>query len=499
MGSDSSPAPEIGGADLPPSSPEARGLSSSAGSSTSDAAASGSAPRPSSRTTRNLLGGDLSVLHGDAVRDSSHERTSLTLLGPRLDSPRDSTAEGGVVPVLGSRAQITYPTPTLPLLPQRYQEALNAEGSSSAETPVAGSSPLEGGELFFPGGGTSFRFRRASTPPQSVSSAAYTVGGRRDDAEEGSEPFRRRPRFRDNPSGPHVVGDELFFPIGPSFRDATSTPAQSTSSTSTAAYFLGSQRRVQGGSGTNPGRLRRRFNESPPTTPHVAGGEISGRNSRTLLPGGSSVVWTAGLEGGLTASDVRALELLVGQLHRELGTGGAAAGFWRFCFQYALAEIPSWRLAVQHDDQLVASWRVDLDAGRSDGRSDAAVASSGSPEVPVSPPPPSAGSRATTALGAAHGQVSSVSVQLIASRAHQKSAQEDFSYLIVWDDFWFALVSVHWLCRRGCGGRGGTCRAGTATAAVSGPWLGSCLAAGSFSVRPAPGAPPPPDARVRTR
>jgi hypothetical protein len=37
--------------------------------------------------------------------------------------------------------------------------------------------------------------------------------------------------------------------------------------------------------------------------------------------------------------------------------------------------------------------------------------------------------------------VSSVSVQLIASRAHQKSAQEDFSYLIVWDDFWFALVS----------------------------------------------------------
>lgn len=123
MGSDSSPAPEIGGADLPPSSPEARGLSSSAGSSTSDAAASGSAPRPSSRTTRNLLGGDLSVLHGDAVRDSSHERTSLTLLGPRLDSPRDSTAEGGVVPVLGSRAQITYPTPTLPLLPRRYQEA----------------------------------------------------------------------------------------------------------------------------------------------------------------------------------------------------------------------------------------------------------------------------------------------------------------------------------------------------------------------------------------
>jgi hypothetical protein len=196
---------------------------------------------------------------------------------------------------------------------------------------------LEGGELFFPGGGTSFRFRRASTPPQSVSSAAYTVGGRRDDAEEGSEPFRRRPRFRDNPSGPHVVGDELFFPIGPSFRDATSTPAQSTSSTSMAAYFLGSQRRVQGGSGTNPGRLRRRFNESPPTTPHVAGGEISGRNSRALLPGGSSVVWTAGLEGGLTASDVRALELLVGQLHRESSApAGPLLDFGGFAFSMLL-------------------------------------------------------------------------------------------------------------------------------------------------------------------
>lgn len=279
MGSDSSPAPEIGGADLPPSSPEARGLSSSAGSSTSDAAASGSAPRPSSRTTRNLLGGDLSVLHGDAVRDSSHERTSLTLLGPRLDSPRDSTAEGGVVPVLGSRAQITYPTPTLPLLPQRYQEALNAEGSSSAETPGAGSSPLEGGELFFPGGGTSFRFRRASTPPQSVSSAAYTVGGRRDDAEEGPSPFAAAPDFATTLRGRTSWAMSSSSPSAPPsatpprlLRRVQAAPRwRRTSSVRSGAFRVGAERTPVDSVADSMNPLRRRHTSraarSPAATP----------------------------------------------------------------------------------------------------------------------------------------------------------------------------------------------------------------------------------------
>jgi hypothetical protein len=282
MGSDSSPAPEIGGADLPPSSPEARGLSSSAGSSTSDAAASGSAPRPSSRTTRNLLGGDLSVLHGDAVRDSSHERTSLTLLGPRLDSPRDSTAEGGVVPVLGSRAQIT-PTRRRrsPYFrgATRRQEALNAEGSSSAETPGAGSSPLEGGELFFPGGGTSFRFRRASTPPQSVSSAAYTVGGRRDDAEEGPSPFAAAPDFATTLRGRTSWAMSSSSPSAPPsatpprlLRRVQAAPRwRRTSSVRSGAFRVGAERTPVDSVADSMNPLRRRHTSraarSPAATP----------------------------------------------------------------------------------------------------------------------------------------------------------------------------------------------------------------------------------------
>ena len=145
-------------------------------------------------------------------------------------------------------------------------------------------------------------------------------------------------------------------------------------------------------------------------TAHTAGRpeadsrEIAGPNSRAVPA--SWVVWTAGLEGGISASETRALELLAGQLHRELGSSAAAAGLWRFAFDYDAA-IPSWRLVVRHGDQLVASWRVTLHALYNSGiRSDTvapAALHAGGAAIP--PPASSAGSPATTALGA-HGQVS---------------------------------------------------------------------------------------------
>lgn len=144
-------------------------------------------------------------------------------------------------------------------------------------------------------------------------------------------------RFLDSPPTQGVAGEVGFPAVHQHRLDAS--PISSGDSSTASAQSIPSPQDAEGGA--EPSR-RWRFLDSPRT------GTVSW------------AVWTAGLEGGISASDRRALELLVGQLHRRLGPGAAAPGSWRFSFEYDPAAL-FWSLSIQHEERLVASWRANVE------------------------------------------------------------------------------------------------------------------------------------------